>query len=98
MKQQEDADFYKIIDVRIGPADIRKEKILGVDEIPLTELPQRIGDLPRDKKIALVTWGPECTLAKAGSLILLNAGFDVTEIGGGLAAWKASGLPTEPVA
>jgi rhodanese-related sulfurtransferase len=96
MKQQENPDFYYIIDVRIGPKEIKGEKIAGAVEIPLTELPQKLGDLPRDKKIAVVTWGVECTLAKAASLMLLNAEYDVVEIGGGVAAWKAAQLPVEP--
>jgi rhodanese-related sulfurtransferase len=29
--------------------------------------------------------------------MLLNAGYDVIEIGGGVAAWKESHLSTEPV-
>jgi rhodanese-related sulfurtransferase len=98
MKQQESPDFYYIIDVRIGPKEIKGEKIAGAVELPLTELPQKLDSLPRDKKIAVVTWGVQCTLAKAASLILLNAGFDVVEIGGGLAAWKESNLPVEPAA
>ena len=98
LKQQEDPSFYTVIDVRIGPAEFRDAKILGALEIPLPALPAQLDSLPRDKKFLVVTWGPECTLAKQASLILLGAGFDVLEIGGGVAAWKASGLPTQPVA
>jgi hypothetical protein len=52
----------------------------------------------RGEKLAVATWGTQCTLAKAASLMLLSAGFDVIEIGGGIAAWKESSLPVEPVA
>ena len=97
MQQQEDPGHFHIVDVRIGPSQFRAEKILGAVEIPLTELPQQLDALPRDKKIAVATWGSYCTLGKAASLILLNAGFDVVEIGGGVAAWKESNLPVEPV-
>jgi rhodanese-related sulfurtransferase len=98
MKQQESPGHYYIIDVRIGPKEFRGEKIAGAVEIPLTELPLKLGSLPRDQKIAVATWGTHCTLGKAASLMLLNAGYDVIEIGGGVAAWKESGLPVEPVA
>jgi rhodanese-related sulfurtransferase len=98
MKQQESPDFYYVIDVRIGPKEFRSEKIVGAVEIPLTELPQKLDSLPRDKKIAVATWGAYCNLAKQASLILLNAGYDVTEIAGGVAAWKECRLPVEPVA
>ena len=98
MKQQEDPEFYCIVDVRIGPAEFRAEKIPGALEIPLMELPQSLGSLPRDKTIAVATWGSYCTLAKQASLMLLDAGFDVIEVGGGLAGWKENGLPVEPVA
>jgi rhodanese-related sulfurtransferase len=98
MKQNEDPGFYYIVDVRIGPSEFKGEKIAGATEIPLTDLPQKLDSLPRDKKIAVYTWGAHCTLAKAASLMLLNAGLDVVEIGGGVAAWKESNLPAEPVA
>ena len=97
MKQQETPDFYYIIDVRIGPKEFRAEKIVGAVEIPLIDLPQKLESLPRDKKIAVATWGAFCTLAKQASLMLLNAGFDVIEIGGGVAAWKELNLPVEPI-
>jgi rhodanese-related sulfurtransferase len=98
MKQQESPNHYYIIDVRIGPKEFKGEKIMGAVEIPLTELPQKLESLPRDRRIAVATWGTQCTLAKAASLMLLNAGYDVIEIGGGVAAWKESRLPVEPVA
>jgi rhodanese-related sulfurtransferase len=98
MKQQETPGYYYIIDVRIGPKQFKGEKIIGAVEIPLPELPQRFDSLPRDKKIAVATWGTHCTLGKAASIMLLNAGYEVIEIGGGVAAWKESNLPTEPVA
>ena len=98
MKHQEEPGFYYIIDVRIGPKEFRGEKIAGAVEIPLTELPQKLASLPRDKKIAVATWGVYCALAKQASLMLLNAGFDVIEIGGGVSAWKECRLPVEPVA
>lgn len=97
MKSQESADYYYIVDVRIGPKEFRDEKIIGSVEIPLFDLPNHFDKLPKEKKIALVTWGSYCTLAKQASLMLLNAGFDVVEIGGGVAAWKESKLPTVPV-
>ncbi|MDR3318941.1 MAG: rhodanese-like domain-containing protein [Clostridiales bacterium] len=97
MKQQEAPNFYYIIDVRIGPKEFRREKILGAAEIPLPELFAKLNSLPRDKKLAVATWGAHCTLAKQASLALLNAKYDVIEIGGGVAAWKESGLPVEPV-
>ena len=98
MKQQEAPDYYYLIDVRIGPKEFRAEKIAGAVEIPLMDLPQNLGSLPRDKKIAVATWGHQCTLAKQASLMLLNAGYDVIEIAGGVSAWKESNLPVEPVA
>jgi rhodanese-related sulfurtransferase len=98
MAQQKSPDAFHIIDVRIGPAEFRGDRIAGSVEIPLSELPSKLDSLPRDKKIAVATWGTQCTLAKQASLILINAGYDVIEIGGGVAAWKESGLPVEPVA
>ena len=98
MKNQEVPGFYYIVDARIGPKEFRGEKIIGAAEIPLSELPQKMDKLPRDKTIAVATWGAYCTLAKQASLMLLDAGYDVVEIAGGVSAWKECRLPVEPVA
>lgn len=97
MKIQQDPEHYCIIDVRVGPTEFRREKIVNAKEMPLSELGNDLATLPANKKIALYTWGSECTLAKHALIILGEAGFDAIEIGGGIAAWKNTNLPVEPV-
>lgn len=98
MKQQEDASVYTILDVRMGPAEFLGEAIIGAKSIPLNELFNEIASIPKDKKVVVYTWGSECTLAKHALLVLLEAGYDTIELGGGIAAWKNANLPTVAIA
>ncbi|ALS02611.1 hypothetical protein ATZ33_14875 [Enterococcus silesiacus] len=87
-----------IVDVRIAEKAFLQEKIKGALEISLIELPSKLDQLPQGRTIYVTTWSGACTLAKQASLLLLDAGFSVIEIGGGNVAWKESGLPMEEIA
>ncbi|WP_205601120.1 rhodanese-like domain-containing protein [Virgibacillus sp. Bac330] len=57
---------YYLVDVRNGPAHLKKEKIEGAVEIPQGELENRVSELPKDKTLALYCWDVWCnTAAKA---------------------------------
>lgn len=60
--------------------------------IPLSELPQRLSEVPRDQEIVVV-----CRTGRRsaeGRDILLKAGFNkVTSLAGGLVAWSEAGYP-----
>lgn len=63
--------------------------------IPLDELPQRLGELPKDQEIVVVCRSGN--RSQAGRDILLDAGFEkVTSMAGGLSAWRTAGYPVEP--
>lgn len=97
MGMQEAPDSAVVIDVRIGDKVFLKEKISGALEIPLLALEASLQSLDKEKLIYVTTWGASCTLAKQASVILLENGFTVLEIGGGNESWKASGLPMEAI-
>ena len=62
--------------------------------IPLDELQNRLGELPRDKDIVVVCQSGR--RSKEGVTTLQQAGFSrVTCMSGGLQAWKAAGYPVE---
>ena len=62
--------------------------------ITLDELPNRLGELPRDKEIVVICHSGN--RSSQGRDILLNAGFtQVTSMAGGLIAWNAAGYPLE---
>ncbi|BDR52586.1 sulfurtransferase [Bombiscardovia nodaiensis] len=86
---------YFLVDVRNAPAEKKQVKIEGAHDIPLQELEQRIGELPKGQTILVYCWDVWCNMAKKASLILLNNGFEVKELSGGIAAWQQLRLPVE---
>lgn len=89
---------YIIVDVRMGPAHLRQHKIKGALEIPLSEIGKRSEELPKEKQIILYCWDVWCNTASKAALLLLEKGFKVKELAGGIAAWKTMNFPLEAVA
>ncbi|RBP99892.1 ArsR family transcriptional regulator [Bifidobacterium xylocopae] len=86
---------YVLVDVRNAPPEKKQVKASGAVELPLQELRGRLGELPRDRTIVVYCWDVWCNMGKKASLMLLEEGFDVMELAGGIAAWRQLGLPTE---
>lgn len=84
---------FVLVDVRIGPKPFKAQ---GAIEIPQTEIAARMAELPKDKLIVLYCWETWCSLALKAAVPLLEAGFQVKEMYGGIAAWTTLNLPTEP--
>jgi rhodanese-related sulfurtransferase len=80
------------VDVRTGPTPT---KIPGAVAIPQPEIVARMGDLPKDKLLILYSWDTWCSLAAKAAVTLLQAGFFVKVLDGGIAAWESLRLPTE---
>jgi rhodanese-related sulfurtransferase len=91
--QELQPDSFVLVDVRIGPKPCRAK---GAIEIPQTEIVDRMAELPKDKLLVLYCWETWCSLAVKAAVPLLEAGFSVKEMYGGIAAWETLGLPTEP--
>ena len=83
-----------ILDVR-EPAEFAAGHIRESKNVPLKELPKRVGELDKFKaKSVIVVCASGLQSSKAASQ-LKNAGFqNVVSLTGGLAAWRAQGLPT----
>ncbi|MFK4308594.1 rhodanese-related sulfurtransferase [Bacillus sp. RC242] len=92
--QKNNPDQYVLVDVRNGPAVLRKEKITGALEISQLELEKRIAELPKDKMIVLYCWDVWCNTAAKSAVLLLENGYTVKELAGGIAAWKTMNFPT----
>jgi rhodanese-related sulfurtransferase len=74
-----------LLDVRT-PQDFASGHIPGAVNIPVDDLRTRLGELPRDRKIAAY-----CQVGQRGYLatrILLQAGFSASNIGGGYKTYK----------
>jgi len=81
-----------VLDVR-EPWELEIAAVDGVIAIPLGELTKRVGELPRDKPIAVMCHhGGRSAQATAW---LRNQGFDhATNVAGGIDAWARSVDPT----
>lgn len=81
-----------LIDVR-QPEEWAQGHVPGSTLIPLDDLPSRIRDLPRDRRIVVVCHSGK--RSRFGRDLLLKAGFmQVASLSGGLSAWEAQGQPT----
>jgi glyoxylase-like metal-dependent hydrolase (beta-lactamase superfamily II)/rhodanese-related sulfurtransferase len=85
------ADPPLAVDVRA--AGEREQKfIAGSVNVPLNRLPERLGELPKDRSLLLYCAGGYRS-SIAASLLQRN-GFDrIGEIAGGVAGWEAASLP-----
>lgn len=83
-----------VLDIR-SPEDFAAGHIRDARHIPLKELKSRISELDKFKsKSVIVVCSSGAQSARAASQ-LKSAGFgDVYSLDGGLAAWRAQGLPT----
>jgi DNA-binding MarR family transcriptional regulator/rhodanese-related sulfurtransferase len=94
---KENPNASVIVDVRNAPPHLKKEKIKGALEIPLNELDKQLDKLPKNKLIVVYCWDVWCNMAKKASVFLLEHGYQVKELSGGIASWTTLKLPVEPV-
>jgi rhodanese-related sulfurtransferase len=87
-----------VVDVRNGSAQLLADRIPGALQIPQSALLARIDRLPKDKTLILYCWDTWCSLAAEAAVPLIERGFDVKEMYGGMIAWKTLKFATEPVA
>lgn len=86
-----------VIDVRNGPASLLRERLPGALQIPQNVMLERIGRVPKDRPIVLYCWDTWCGLACEAAVLLIERGYDVREMFGGISAWKTLRFPLEPV-
>jgi rhodanese-related sulfurtransferase len=65
----------------------------GARHVPLAEVPDHLDDLPKDSTIVCVCRSGGRS-RRAGTF-LLEQGFDVVNLEGGMTAWASSGAPLE---
>lgn len=92
-EQKTSPQKFLLIDVRNAPAQMKHDKITNSVEIPQKELATRLSEVPKDKEIIVYCWDVWCTLSTKAAIILLENGFKVKELYGGIAAWKTLKLP-----
>lgn len=79
-----------IVDVR-QPSETRSGIVPGAKLMPLTEFGSRMNELPRDKPILTICQSSHRSPFAARKLA--KAGYDVTNVSGGMVAWRKAGLP-----
>lgn len=91
--KQMDPEIYFLIDVRNGPIHVRSEIIKDANVIPEQELLDRLNEIPKDKEIIVYCWDVWCNTAAKVAKTLLEQGYSVKELTGGIAAWKEMDFP-----
>jgi len=87
-------DVY-VVDVRSEELWIEDpERVPGAVHIPGDELESRLGELPDDKKILLVT--PDGEGCEEAAQRLGGEGREVAILAGGVSAWRGERLMTQP--
>jgi len=81
-----------VIDVR-QPNEYQNGHISGAKLIPLGELKQRMNKLPRNKNIVCVC--ASGNRSRTATRILVEAGFDATNMKGGMHSWRRSRFPVK---
>ncbi len=88
-------DGAQLVDVRVGH-EWDAGHIPGALHLPLEELPQRLGELDRERAVILYCrGGSRSTMATEA---LLEGGFDATKLREGIVGWSEAGLALEPAA
>jgi rhodanese-related sulfurtransferase len=81
-----------ILDVR-EPSEWTQVHIPGATLIPLGQLPNRLNEVPKDRKV--VVYCHSGNRSAQGRDILHNAGFtQVTSMAGGITQWQSRGMAT----
>jgi len=86
---QADADII-VVDVR-QPSETASGVVAGSVVIPLSEFGRRMAELPRDRPIMTICRSSHRSPIAARQL--KRAGYDVTNIKGGIIGWLRAGLP-----
>jgi rhodanese-related sulfurtransferase len=85
-----------VVDVRSGPASLLIDRIADALQITQSEILAQLGKLSKDRVLVLYCWDTWCDLAIQAAVPLLERGYDIKELFGGIRAWKTLQCPTEP--
>ncbi len=81
-----------VLDVRPND-EYASGHIPGALSIPLDELDERLGELPRETTVVAYCRGPYCVLAPLAVETLRAAGYDARRLDVGLPEWRQAHLP-----
>lgn len=81
-----------LLDVR-PPLEFEAGHVAGAISMPLTELEQRLDELPRDRRIIAYCRGAYCLFADEAVALLRKHGFEAERLDGGWPEWLVEGRP-----
>jgi rhodanese-related sulfurtransferase len=90
----------KLIDEGAQLVDVRVDhewevgRIAGATHLPLPELPQRLGEIDKDRPVVLYCRGGN--RSSMATEALTDAGYDAVKLTEGIVGWSGEGLPLEP--
>jgi rhodanese-related sulfurtransferase len=90
----------KLIDEGAQLVDVRADhewevgRIAGAAHVPLPELPQRLGEIDKDRPVVLYCRGGN--RSSMATEALTDAGYDAVKLTEGIVGWSGDGLPLEP--
>lgn len=85
-------DDVVVVDVR-PPEEYAAGHIPGAISMPVTELADRVEDIPPDAEVVAYCRGPYCVLAPEAVGILRRHGFRTRRLEDGFPEWRLAGLP-----
>lgn len=83
-----------VLDVRPEP-EYAAGHLPGAVHIPLDELADRVGELPRDHTVVAYCRGQYCVLAHDAVRLLSSAGVSAARATDGVLEWRLAGVPIE---
>lgn len=90
----------KLVEEGAQLVDVRAEheweagRIAGAVHVPLAQLPERLGEIDRDRPVVVYCrGGNRSSMATAA---LADAGYDAAKLTEGVVGWEREGLPMEP--
>jgi rhodanese-related sulfurtransferase/DNA-binding MarR family transcriptional regulator len=88
------ADDIVLLDLR-PTSEFEAGHLPQARSLPFEELERRLDELPEQRQLVAYCRGPYCVAAIRGVERLREEGFDVQRMPGGVAEWRAAGLPLE---
>jgi rhodanese-related sulfurtransferase len=90
----------KLIDEGAQLIDVRADhewevgRIAGATHVPLPELPQRLGEIDKDRPVVVYCRGGNRSTMATDALA--EAGYDAAKLSEGIVGWSEDDLPLEP--